>query len=103
MVSTYTELALYGSQKECAKTDNIFFPISEFCNGTVSLVNYNNNIKKTAYRLLTCAAVFTKHLDHQSFINCLYWSISTKSRQDCGRPEIKLESRLIAGQTGIHH
>ena len=101
MESTNTELALYGSQKECAKTDNIFFPISEFCDGMVSLLNYNNN-KKNVYRLLTCAAVFTKHLDHQSFINCLYWSISTKSRRDCGRPDIKLESRLIAGQTGIH-
>ena len=38
MESAYTELALYGTQNECAKTDNIFFPISEFCDGTVSLV-----------------------------------------------------------------
>ena len=33
---SYTELALYGSQNEYAKTDNISFPTSEFCDGTVS-------------------------------------------------------------------
>ena len=38
MESIYTELALYGSKPECAKTDNVFFTISEVCNGTVSLV-----------------------------------------------------------------
>ena len=37
MESIYTELALYGSNIECARTDNVFFPISEVCNGTVSL------------------------------------------------------------------
>ena len=37
MESTFTELALYGSQNECAKIDDSFFLISEFCNGTVSL------------------------------------------------------------------
>ena len=37
MESAYTKLALYGSQNECAKTDNIISPISEFCDGTVSL------------------------------------------------------------------
>ena len=38
MESTYNELAVYGSQNECAKTDNIFISISEFYNGVVSLV-----------------------------------------------------------------
>ena len=38
MESIYTELALYGSKNECAKTDNVFFPISEVCDGTVSLI-----------------------------------------------------------------
>ena len=33
----YIKLALYGSKIECARTDNVFFPISEVCNGTVSL------------------------------------------------------------------
>ena len=37
MESIYTELALYGSNIECARTDNVFFPISEVCDGTVSL------------------------------------------------------------------
>ena len=38
MESIYTELALYGSKNECARTDNVFSPISEVCDGTVSLV-----------------------------------------------------------------
>ena len=37
MESIYTELALYGSNNECTKTDNVFSPISEVCDGTVSL------------------------------------------------------------------
>ena len=37
MESTYTELALYGSKNECARSDTVFFPISEVCDGTVSL------------------------------------------------------------------
>ena len=37
MESIYTELALYGIKKECARTDTVFLPISEVCDGTVSL------------------------------------------------------------------
>ena len=37
MESIYTELALYGSKNECARTDNVFFLISEVGEGTVSL------------------------------------------------------------------
>ena len=37
MESIYIELALYGSKNEYAKTDNVFSPISEVCDGTVSL------------------------------------------------------------------
>jgi hypothetical protein len=37
MKSIYTELALYGSKNECARTDTVFLPISEVCDGTVSL------------------------------------------------------------------
>ena len=37
MESIYTELALYGSKNECARTDTVFLPISEVCDGTVSL------------------------------------------------------------------
>ena len=37
MESVYTELAFYGNKNECARTDTVFLPISEICNGTVSL------------------------------------------------------------------
>ena len=37
MESIYTELALYGSKNEGARTDTVFLPISEVCDGTVSL------------------------------------------------------------------
>ena len=37
MESIYTKLALYGTKNECARTDNVFYPISEVCIGTVSL------------------------------------------------------------------
>ena len=37
MESIYTELALYGSKNECAGTDTAFLPLSEVCNGMVSL------------------------------------------------------------------
>ena len=39
MESIYTELALYGSKNECARTDTVFLPISEVCDGKVSLKN----------------------------------------------------------------
>ena len=38
MESIHTKLALYGSKNECARTDNVFSPISEVCIGKVSLV-----------------------------------------------------------------
>ena len=37
MESIHTELAHYGSKNECARTDTDFLPISEICDGTVSL------------------------------------------------------------------
>ena len=37
MESRYTKLALCGSKNECARTDTVFFPISEVSEGTVSL------------------------------------------------------------------
>ena len=41
MESIYTELALYGSKNECVRTDNVFSPMSEVCDGTVSLTTCN--------------------------------------------------------------
>ena len=37
MEGTYSNLALYGGNNWCARTDNGFSPISEVCDGTVSL------------------------------------------------------------------
>ena len=39
MGSIYRELACCGKKNECARTDNVFFPISEVSEGTVSLEN----------------------------------------------------------------
>ena len=38
MESIYTDLALYGSINECARTNTVFLPISEVCDIKVSLV-----------------------------------------------------------------
>ena len=38
MESLYTEVALYGSKNECARTDTVLLPISEVSNGMVSLI-----------------------------------------------------------------
>ena len=43
MESIYTELAPYGNKNERARTDNVFLPIFQVRNGTVSLNNNNNN------------------------------------------------------------
>ena len=37
MESIYTELAFYVSKNKFAGTDTVFLPISEVCDGTVSL------------------------------------------------------------------
>ena len=39
MESIYPELALSGSKNYCARTDTVFFLISEVSEGTVSLSN----------------------------------------------------------------
>ena len=46
MESIYTKLALYGSKNDCARTDNVFFPISEVCDGTASLAQKRKKILK---------------------------------------------------------
>ena len=38
MESIYTDLALYGRKNKGARTDNVFSPIFEVCDGTVSLM-----------------------------------------------------------------
>ena len=49
MESLYTGLVLYGSQNECARTDTVFLPLSEVCDGTVSLKLFLTNFKKCAF------------------------------------------------------
>ena len=53
MESIYTELALHGRKNVCARTNNVFSPISEVCDGTVSLTKvivdspgYTGSVKK---------------------------------------------------------
>ena len=48
MASMYTELVLYGSKNECARTDTVFLPISEVCNSKVSLGNEQKQ-RKTSH------------------------------------------------------
>ena len=43
MESIYTKLALYGSRNKCARTDNVFSPISEVCDGMVALIKNTIN------------------------------------------------------------
>ena len=40
MESLYTELALYGSKNEAARTDTVFIHISEVCDGRDSLIGH---------------------------------------------------------------
>ena len=49
MESIYTELALYGSRNECARTDTVLLPISEVFDGTVSLKKFSNIIINMYY------------------------------------------------------
>ena len=37
MESIFTELTLYGSKNEYARTNTVFLPISKVCDGKVSL------------------------------------------------------------------
>ena len=39
MASIYTELALFGSKNEYARTETVFPPMSEVCDGMVSLID----------------------------------------------------------------
>ena len=40
MKNIYTDLALYGRKNECVRNDAVFLPISQVCDGTVSLRMY---------------------------------------------------------------
>ena len=59
MESKYTKLPLYGSKNECARTDNVFSPISEVCDGTVSLMAPEFGIKMVVakFTLIYCSVI----------------------------------------------
>ena len=61
MKSIYPELALYEGKIEGARTDNAFYPISEVCDGTVSL-GHQFSFKKTELILRPVFALISKAL-----------------------------------------
>ena len=73
MESMYTELALFGSKNECARTDNVFFPISEVFNGTVSLSNSQAGSHSQDFdihpALVVKAKPFHKFLDYFTWLS----------------------------------
>ena len=70
MESVYKELALYGSKNLCARTDTVFLPISEVCDGTVYLgfnislcfFSFNEGISKTSNNIFGSYAKFRQGL-----------------------------------------
>ena len=52
MESIYTKLVLYVSKNECARTGNVFSPISEVCNGTWKLTIFSSFLVQ--FFLLPC-------------------------------------------------
>ena len=60
-----TVLALYGSKNECARTDNVFMPISEVCNGTISLDSFMDSLSHGLWKYLQ-NSVYPKPLEQGS-------------------------------------
>ena len=91
MESIYTELALYKSKHECARTDNVFSTISEVCDGTVSLRPLGDDIYKT--RL--CIFFFFKNpilcVNEKIFKKCLI-KFSLKPPNLAGEVSVKMDS-----------
>ena len=48
MESIYLKLALCGSQNECTRTDNVFFPISQVCTRGVTLTKLRSKFLVTS-------------------------------------------------------
>ena len=61
MECIYTELALYSSNNECVRADNVFPPISEICDGTVSL--------RVVYLLLSMKDIWCKKMQGIDSLN----------------------------------
>ena len=62
MESIYTELALYGSKNECARTDTVLLPTSEVCDCTISLNNIWQEVVKLtlAHSVMRCSSEVVK-------------------------------------------
>ena len=52
METIHPELALYGSKNVCARTNTVFFPISEVCDGTVSLTNIRHLLAYNKFKYI---------------------------------------------------
>ena len=61
MESIYIDLALYGSKNECVRTGTVFLPISEVCNGTVSLANRSIFFLWMAFLICVILVIFHCH------------------------------------------
>ena len=72
MESTYTDLAFYGGKTLCAGTDNGFSPISEVCDGTVSLINdtYERIISIMTVKMIYCP--YTIHTVYNAIYSVHY-------------------------------
>ena len=75
MESIYIKLALYGSKNECARTDNVFSPISEVCNITVSLYYYDNATHQLPLNFSSLKCAFYINTQNQiQNIKCLHYN-----------------------------
>ena len=58
--SMYSELALYGSNNECARTDDVFLLISEVCTmGAILAIYLNGNFQTTANSMVQYQSRFS--------------------------------------------
>ena len=53
MKSIYSDLALYGSTNECARTVTVFFSISQVCTRVVTLLTLRLRFQKVKQGFLT--------------------------------------------------
>ena len=91
MASLYTELALYSSKNDHARTDTVFLPISEVCDGTVSLATTQGTpltITKMYFLLCYASQLWPKknklklwHVTHDMWhVTCDMWHMTCDMR-----------------------
>jgi hypothetical protein len=52
MEGIYADLAIHGRKNEFARTDTVFLPISEVCDGTVSLGKISKGVSHFCLTIL---------------------------------------------------